>query len=178
LSLLIRRLRADDDRSGFRCGDIDLDRFFQRYAGQNQFRHQIGVTYVAVEERRIVGFATVAPSEIDISALPDTARRHLPRFSLPVLRLARMAVDARDQRRGIGLALLRSVFVLAREMAVALGCVGLVVDAKPDAVNYYARFGFVVLQTLQGHLGDRPRPVPMFLEIGAIPDTSAEPPGP
>jgi len=177
LALQIRRLRPDDDRSGFHCGDIDLDRFFHRYAGQNQFRHQIGVTYVAVEEERVVGFATVAPSEVDVSLLPDTSHRRLPRYPLPVLRLARLAVDARDQRRGIGLALLRSVFVLAREMAVSLGCVGLVVDAKPDAVSYYARFGFVTLDTLQGHLGDRPRPVPLFLEIGAIPDVGTEPPG-
>jgi hypothetical protein len=73
--------------------------------------------------------------------------------------------------------LLRSVFVLAREMAATLGCVGLVVDAKPDAVSYYARFGFIVLDTLQGHLGDRPRPVPMFLEIGAIPDAGTAPHG-
>lgn len=135
MPLLIRRLRPDDDRSGFRCGDIDLDRFFQRYAGQNQFRHQIGVTYVALDEGRIVGFATVAPSEVDVGFLPEAAQRRLPRHPLPVLRLARLAVDVRDQRRGIGLALLRTVFVLAREMCVALGCVGVVVDAKPEAVS-------------------------------------------
>lgn len=135
------------------------------------------MTYVAVDEGRIVGFATVAPSEIDVSVLPDVARRRMPRYPLPVLRLARLAVDTRDQRRGIGLALLRAVFVLARELCATLGCVGVVVDAKPEAISYYARFGFVMPEVLQGHLGDRPRPVPMFLEIGAIPDTGAEPPG-
>ena len=34
--LEVRRLRPTDDRSDFRCGNIDLDRFFQRFAGQNQ----------------------------------------------------------------------------------------------------------------------------------------------
>ncbi len=38
----VRALARSDDRSGFACGDIELDRFFQRYAGQNQFRHHIG----------------------------------------------------------------------------------------------------------------------------------------
>ena len=42
----IRRLAPEDDRSVFQCGNIDLDRLFQRYAGQNQFRHHIEITYV------------------------------------------------------------------------------------------------------------------------------------
>jgi len=46
--LLVRRLSKADDRSQFRCGDADLDRFFHRYAGQNQFRHHNGTTFVAV----------------------------------------------------------------------------------------------------------------------------------
>ena len=37
-----------------------LDRFFARYAGQNQFRHHIGATYVALESETILGFATVS----------------------------------------------------------------------------------------------------------------------
>lgn len=41
--LLVRRLSKADDRSKFRCGDPDLDRFFHRYAGQNQFRHHIAI---------------------------------------------------------------------------------------------------------------------------------------
>ena len=45
----IRRLEPRDDRSEFHSGNIDLDRFFQRYAGQNQFRHHIGTTYVATQ---------------------------------------------------------------------------------------------------------------------------------
>ncbi|MES9879568.1 MAG: hypothetical protein ABW185_01650 [Sedimenticola sp.] len=45
----IRRLESNGDRSGFRSGNIELDRFFQRYAGQNQFRHHIGTTYVAIQ---------------------------------------------------------------------------------------------------------------------------------
>jgi hypothetical protein len=45
----IRALREGDDRSQFQSGDTDLDRFFQKFAGQNQFRHYIGVTVDVVE---------------------------------------------------------------------------------------------------------------------------------
>jgi hypothetical protein len=41
----IRALRTDDKRDNFRSGDIELDRFFQNYAGHNQFRLHIGTTY-------------------------------------------------------------------------------------------------------------------------------------
>jgi hypothetical protein len=44
LGVQIRLLRADDDRTGFRSGSIELDRFIQRYAGQNQFRPHLGTT--------------------------------------------------------------------------------------------------------------------------------------
>ena len=44
----IRALARDDDRSDFSCGQPDLDRFFEHYAGQNQFKLHLAVTYVAV----------------------------------------------------------------------------------------------------------------------------------
>ena len=51
-----RALREADDRSSFLSGDADLDRFFSLYAGQNQFRHHVGTTYIAIEETEILGF--------------------------------------------------------------------------------------------------------------------------
>jgi hypothetical protein len=68
----IRPLARDDDRSGFRCGQADLDRFFEHYAGQNQFKLHLAVTYVAVAETRIVGFALCAPGALRrLRALPS-----------------------------------------------------------------------------------------------------------
>lgn len=44
MEIEIRPLRPDDDRSSFLSGDVELDRFFRKYAGQNQFRLHFGVT--------------------------------------------------------------------------------------------------------------------------------------
>lgn len=41
-------------------------------------------------------------------------------------------------------------------------------DAKPDAVDYYAALGFIPLESVAGKLGDRTQPVPMFLAIRFI----------
>ena len=131
----VRKLEPTDDRSDFHSGNLDLDRFFIHYAGQNQFRHHIGTTYIAIDD------------------LPRARRKRLPRYPLPVLRLARLAVDERARGQGIGRLLLRSVFVLAREMASSLGCIGVVADAKPEAMDFYKQYGFEPLEVCRVHWG-------------------------
>lgn len=176
MPLQVRRLAQGDDRTAFRSGNVELDRFFLRYAGQNQFQHHIGTTYVALDDSGfIAGFATVAASEIAVGALPAPKRKRLPQYPMPVLRLARLAVDERAKGRGVGSLLLRSVFALAQRMTFDFGCVGVVVDAKPDAVAFYEKLGFVPLEAAAGQLGDRPEPLPMFLEIGLVPPPSSSP---
>lgn len=164
----IRRLEPQDDRSGFRSGNIDLDRFFQRYAGQNQFRHHIGTTYVAVPGCQIAGFVTVSSGELAAETLAKALRRRLPTYPLPILRLARLAVDQRFQGHGIGRLLLRAMLELALEMRDRVGCIGVVVDAKPEAVDFYADLGFRPMHLISGSLGDRPDPIVMFLPIREI----------
>lgn len=64
-TLAIRALAKDDERSAFSCGQPDLDRFFEHYAGPNQFKLHLAVTYVALLDTRIVGFVTVAASSLE-----------------------------------------------------------------------------------------------------------------
>lgn len=169
MQIEIRPLRPDDVRTAFTCGDVDLDRFFRNFAGQNQFRLHIGTTYVAADAARILGYATVSPGSIVIDQLPLRDQRRFPSYPLTVLRLARLAVAADHQGCGIGSRLLRFGLELAREMASRLGCVGVVVDAQRQAVGFYARLGFVELPVIAGGSASRPRPLPMFLPIGSIP---------
>lgn len=164
----VRRLAPTYNRSGFRSGNIELDRFFQRYAGQNQFRHHIGTTYVAVQGDQIVGFATVSGGELAAERLTKALRRRLPAYPLPVIRLARLAVDERFQGHGIGRLLLRAMLELALEMRDRVGCVGVVVDAKQDAIEFYSALGFQPIDLVSGSLGDRPEPIAMFLPVGQI----------
>lgn len=168
MSNQIRKLLPTDDRSGFRCGDPDLDRYFERYVGQNQFRHHLGVTYVSLDADRITGFVTVVAGEVQLTDLPPSLRRRLPVYRLPALRIARLAVHEGDQGHGLGVALLRFSFVLAIRMRDELGCVGVIVDAKPEAITFYEAYGFVATEPQSGELGDRPAPTPMFLPVEAI----------
>lgn len=172
-SVDIRPLAKDDDRSDFSCGQADLDRFFEHYAGQNQFKLHLAVTYVAVIESRIVAFATVAPCSIERASVPNARlRKRLPSYPLPVLRLARLGVDTRAQGIGLGKAILRHVLNLALEQRDKLGCVGVVTDAKPGAVKFYADLGFEALTGVnEGALISEL--LPMFLGIETIAATRA-----
>lgn len=164
----IRPLAEDDNRIGFSCGQPDVDRFFQHYAGQNQFKLHLAVTYVAVIEAHIVGFATVAGSSIERASVPSLRlRKRLPAYPLPVLRLARLGVDTRAQGLGIGKALVRHVLALAVEQRDRFGCVGVVSDSAPEAAGFYQRLGFVSVQGVrEGMLPGEP--LPMFLAIDTI----------
>ncbi len=164
----LRPLAKDDDRSGFSCGQPELDRFFEHYAGQNQFKLHLAVTYVALVETRIVGFATVAASSIERASVPSARlRKRLPAYPLPVLRLARLGVDTRAQGLGIGRALLRHVLALAVGQRDHVGCAGVVADAKPEAVSFYQGLGFVVVEgAREGLMHDES--LPMFLAIETI----------
>jgi GNAT superfamily N-acetyltransferase len=164
----IRRLRVQDDRARFRSGDADLDRFLHRFAGQNQFRHHVGVTYVAVDGDRLLGFLTVTAGQLAGDHVPVALRKKLPAYPLPVLRLARLAVDERARGQGLGKQLLRFAVGLATRMADDFGCVGVVVDAKRQAIAFYAAFGFIELVAVEGASEGRPMPTPMFLAIRAI----------
>jgi len=167
----IRRLAPNDDRNSFSCGQPDLDRFFEHYAGQNQFKLHLAVTYVAVMEGQIVGFATVAASSLKRINVPNARlRRRLPSYPLPVLRLARLGVDRRVQGLGIGKALLRHVLEQAVDQRDRLGCVGVVTDAKAEAVRFYEALGFVPLEGVREGLV-RGEPLPMFLAIETVAST-------
>lgn len=164
----LRLLERGDDRSHFNCGEPAIDRFFQHYAGQNQFKLHLAVTYVATRGADLLGYATVTGGSLERDHLPDEVlRRRLPSYPLPVLRLARMGVDLRAQRLGIGLALVRHVFRLALGQRDTVGCIGVVTDAKPGAVAFYESLGFTpFVGVREGLLHGKP--LPMFLHIGTI----------
>jgi GNAT superfamily N-acetyltransferase len=164
----IRPLERSDNRKEFESGQADLDHFFKRYAGQNQFRHHIGVTYIATNGSSIFGYVTVAMGVIEAEGLSE--KKGLPgSYALPILRLGRLAVVNRYQAQGIGKQLLRYLLRFALEQKDTVGCVGVVVDAKPEAVEFYRKFGFTVIDDpVEGRMRGNPPPKPFFLPINSI----------
>lgn len=161
----VRRLRASDTTASFACGDAGLDRFLQRHAWQNQDALGIGVTYVATPSSEIAGYVTLAAGALERDVVPTNPAKTYPRYPLPVLRLARLAVDTRVQGVGVGSALVGFALRVAWTMREQVGCVGVAVDALPGAIDYYETLGFEPLAVLRGSTTARPRQIPMYLSL-------------
>ena len=161
----IRRLRASDPVEGFSSGDAGLDRYLQAYAAYNQDALGIGVTYVIPTDGGLAGFVTLIAASIRRDDVPLRSPDAYPRYPLPALRLAQLAVDSRVQSAGLGSALVAYARQVAEVMRSKVGCAGLIVDALPSAVSYYEKLGFRAIRAVEGNSAARPRPVPMWLAL-------------
>ena len=161
----IRALRPEDRKDRFSSGQPDIDEFFRRYAGQNQFRHHIGVTYVALKHDAVLAYATVAAGQSRPSDLPPESGARLPSYPAPVMRLVRLGVDAREQGRGLGSEMLGASVLIALEMRARAGCVGVLVDSKPETVAFYEKHGFRPTQVTSRIAGAGAPPVRLFADL-------------
>jgi len=141
---------------------------FQRR--QNQFKHKIGTTYLAVEHKtqKILGYATVTSSSMNIENLKLSEFKKFPNYPLPILRIGRLGVDEQYQSQGVGAQLLKKMLYLAIELEELVGCVGIFVDAKDDAVSFYEKYAFEVVPLVDGELPTRPIQTVMYLSMKTI----------
>lgn len=170
MKIEIRKLEKRDSRADFSSGDIEIDRFFIKFAGQNQFKHKIGNTYLAIDtsSQNILAYATVTSSSMNIEALELSEFKKFPNYPLPVLRIARLGVDKRYQSQGVGGKLLKKMLYLAIELEELVGCVGVFVDAKDDAVDFYKKYAFEIAPVVDGELQIRPVQTVMYLSMKTI----------
>lgn len=166
MAVTIRRLEEFDATESFDCGDEPLNNYLRRHAWNNQQKSLIGVTYVAVEEAApgaVLGYFTLAASSIPRDRLPKKFVRGLPPYDLPLILLARLAVDWRFAGHGLGRALLAEAFRISLQVADEIGCRCIVTDAYRDKISWYAKYGF--LPTEESSKDD---PQKMFLDLRTI----------
>ena len=166
MAVTIRRLEEFDEVENFDCGDQPLNNYLKRHAWTNQQKISIGVTYVAVDEsapRTVLGYFTLATSSAPRDRLPRKYVRGLPPYDLPLILLARLAVDKRFSSRGLGHALLSEALKITVRVADEVGCRCIITDAYPDKAGWYARYGFL---PLEGAAATSPQK--MFLDVRTI----------
>lgn len=133
------------DRKNFSCGSKPLDDFLARYAGQNQ---KIGnsTTHVLIDTdspERILGFVSLTSAQLDVSELSLEDVQKVPLFPVPAIRIARLAVDVREQGQSYGRTLLAYSVKKALALREVIGVRILIVDAKDEkAAKFYQKFGF------------------------------------
>ena len=149
MAVTIRRLEEFDEVENFDCGDEPLNNYLKHHAWTNQEKVSIGGTYVAVDEsapRIVLGYFTLATSSVPRDRLPRKYVRGLPPYDLPLILLARLAVDKRFSGKGLGPALLSEALKITLRVADEVGCRCIITDAYPDKAGWYARYGFLPLE--------------------------------
>jgi hypothetical protein len=92
-------LTKDHDRNSFDCRVPALNDYLKKYALQNQKKHAAR-TYVATRGNRIVGYYSLAYGSVSLEEAPPSVESGLFRHPIPVILLARLAVDSTDQPGG------------------------------------------------------------------------------
>jgi GNAT superfamily N-acetyltransferase len=135
-------LDRSHDLSSFDCGVPALNDYLRKFAYANH-QNRSARTYVAARGACVVGFYTLAAGSVrPEDASPRTAHG-LDQYPVPVILLARLGVDVREQGRGLGKALLKDAILRAAQASDLIGSRAILTHAKDErARSFYARFGF------------------------------------
>ncbi|GAU09733.1 GNAT family N-acetyltransferase [Desulfoplanes formicivorans] len=148
----VRKLSASDNVNGFDCGQTALNLFLQRHALVNQ-KANSAQTYVCCRENVVVGYYSLAVGSVVHEVAPPRVLKGLARHPVPVMILARLAVDTDHQRLGLGRALLKDALLRTVQAADIAGIRALLVHAKDESARkWYASWDFEPSPTDPYHL--------------------------
>lgn len=124
------------------CGQPALNDWLRRYALQNQ-QASAATTFVVCEGDAVVGYYSLAAGAVDPLEAPERVKKGLARHPIPVMVLARLAVDLRYQGQKIGQGLLKDAILRTLKVADHAGIRAILVHAKDSQARaFYERFDF------------------------------------
>lgn len=140
--------RLDD----FDCGKPALTKWLLHHARQAQASGSAR-TFVVCEGDRVAGYFSLTVGQIDTLDAPERIRRGMGQYPIPLVILARLAVDLDYQGKGVGFSLLQDAILRTMVIAEQAGIRALLthpIDAQADA--FYRRFGFEPTPVREGQL--------------------------
>jgi GNAT superfamily N-acetyltransferase len=125
----------------FCSGEPSLDEWLKRRARANQ-ASGASRTYVVCEGVLVAGYYALASGIVTVENSPGRLRRNMPN-PIPVVVLARLAVDRVRHGQGIGRGLFRDAAQRTANAAEVIGIRGMIVHAISDAArDFYMALGF------------------------------------
>ncbi len=126
----------------FDCGEAVLDEWLKRRAWANQLTGASRTFVVSDPDRRVLGYYAMAAGAVSHHVATGAVRRNMP-DPVPVIVLARLAVDHHAQGRKLGGALLQDAVNRAVAVSQNAGVRALLVQALHDrAKRFYEHYGF------------------------------------
>ena len=126
----------------FACGEASLDEWLKRRALTNQLSGASRTFVVTDQEARVFGYYAMAAGAVSHQAATSSVRRNMP-DPVPVMVLARLAVDHSAQGLKLGGAMLQDAVNRAATVAQNAGVRALLVHALHNrAKEFYQHYGF------------------------------------
>ena len=148
----VRKLIGADKVESFDCGQAELNQFLQRFALTNQ-QSNSAQTYVSCRSGAVVGFYSLSVGSADPASAAPRVVKGMSRHPVPVMILARLAVDLQHQGLGLGKALLKDALKRTAQAADIAGIRALLVHAKDDPARiWYQNWEFEPSPTDPLHL--------------------------
>ncbi|NVN90099.1 MAG: GNAT family N-acetyltransferase [Desulfuromonadales bacterium] len=150
----VRKIEISDSVASFDCGHPALNQFLQRFAVVNQ-KANSAQTYVCCEcgTTLVAGFYSLVVGSVEPSAASIRAAKGLAQHPVPVMILARLAIDQKHQNAGLGRVLLKDALLRTVQAAGIAGIGAVLVHAKDDAARaWYLHWGFEPSPTDPYHL--------------------------
>lgn len=138
----ITKLAKGHVTGGFNCGAAPLNIYLQRFALGNQSAGG-AQTYVAAIGDQVVGYYSLSTASVEYVEAPERTKKGLARHPIPVILLARLAVDHTWQGKGLGAALLLDALRRILSASDIVGLRAVLVHAKDNAAKrFYEHFDF------------------------------------
>lgn len=123
-----------------------MDRWFAEHAWVAQ-RQDSARTFVLIDDDRVVGYYSLAMGSVEKGAAPTRLVRGLPRHPVPMVLLARLAIDESAQGTGLGTSLLFEALHRAALAAEHAAARLIAVDPiDENARRFYERWGFKAVE--------------------------------
>jgi len=136
-------LRGKHGFGDFCCGEDALDNWLHRHSRHAEAAGSARTFVTCAGDDNVIGYYALAIGQVE----PDDGTERLlkgqpEKRPVPVLVLARLAVDRHHKNRGVGRSLLQNALLRCAGVAESVGVRAVVVHANEEAADFYDRFGF------------------------------------
>lgn len=122
--------------AAFQCGSVEQTDWLHRFARPAMRAGTATVQVVTTSGApTVVAYYGWCMAHLDIASAPTRLRKGAGRYPQPVALLARLGVDVRHERQGLGAALFRDVIARLLVLSADIGCRGLLVHAESAAAR-------------------------------------------
>ncbi len=158
-------LEKSHDFLEFDCGKEPLNTFLLRHALANQANGSAR-TFVGLDGKRVIGYYSLAVGSILYDEAPERMAKGPAKHPIPILLMARFAVDLSYQGQGVGKGLFKDALKRCLGVSKEAGVRAFMVHAKDeDARGLYIRFGMSPCPANSFHLYFLMKDVEMFVGI-------------